>query len=372
MVAKSDYYEILGLSKGAGSADIKKAYRKLAMQYHPDRNSDSSATEKFKEISEAYAVLSDEKKKAQYDQYGHAGFDQMYTREDIFRNANFRDFEDIFGNMSGTPFEGMFGQMFRGSHARGRRAEYGEDIELEMNIELEDAAKGVKKDISYNRHIACNKCSGTGAEPGSKKTRCGNCNGQGQVQQAKRLGPMSFYTVTACNRCHGEGVQFEKLCNLCRGSKRTATKEKVSVDIPAGIQDGMIVRYSGLGQYGKDGNGELFIRVHINHHKLFKRVKDDIVIEVPITYSTAVLGGKVRVPTLFGKVDMDVSPGTESHTLIRLRNEGIPHLQGNGKGDEMVRVIVNVPKKTSKKERELLKELEKEQGKKKGILDELF
>jgi len=348
-MTKKDYYEILGVQKNAGTDEIKKAYRKLAMEWHPDRNKNSEAEAKFKEISEAYAVLSDEKKRATYDQYGHSGFDQMYSQEDIFRNANFSDFEDLFGGagFGGSAFGDMFSSFF-GGMGRRRQGDYGADLETEIEITLEEVAKGAKKDVQVYHSVECSKCSGSGAEPGSNITTCRQCNGNGQVKQGRRAGPMMFYTVTTCPKCHGQGKSVESPCKQCNGSGRISEKEHIKVDIPKGIESGMRVRLDNLGQYGKDGNGDLYVQVYVQQHKIFERNENDIWINVPVSYSQAALGDKIEVPTLFGKANLRIPAGTQSHTVFRLDGEGLPTVRGSGKGDEMVRIIVEVPKKLSK------------------------
>lgn len=378
-MTKRDYYEILGVPKQASKSDIKKSYRKLALKYHPDRNKESDAAEKFKEVSEAYAVLSDEKKRQQYDQYGHAGFDRMYSQEDIFRGANFRDFQDIFGNMGfggrgRNPFEDLFGSFFGSGFGRGgRQRDFGADLEYETEISLEDAAKGVKKEISIYRTVVCSKCKGTRAEPGSKTTTCSTCKGSGQVQQARRMGPMAFHTITTCPKCKGEGNIIEKPCKECAGSGRTREKEHIKVNIPPGIESGMRIRLEGLGEYGRDGPGDLFVSVYISPHKYFKRAGDDLLLEVPIPFTTAALGDKIEVPTLFGKAKLTIPPGTQSHTVFKLNGEGMPNIRTRGKGDQMVRVTVKVPEKLTKKQKEVLKEFEKESGdEKSGFWDKMF
>jgi molecular chaperone DnaJ len=365
-MTKRDYYEVLGVEKGASAAEIKKAYRKLAMKYHPDRNKEPEAAEKFKEISESYAVLSNEQKRAQYDQYGHAGFDQMYSQEDIFRNADFSDFEDIFGGSGfGGPFGGifgsMFGNMFRGA---GRRGDYGADLEVQVQITLEEAAKGTKADISYNHTKACKECKGSGAAPSSSRVTCSMCGGNGQVKQARRAGPMAFYTVTTCQQCRGEGKMVEKPCKKCGGSGKSSSKEHIKVDIPAGIHSGMRLHLDGLGEYGHDAPGDLYVHVFVKEHDKFTRKGDDLWMQLPIGFPLAALGGKVEVPTLFGNAKLSIPSGTQSHTVFRLHNEGMPRINGRGKGDQMVRVIIEVPKKLSKKQKELLKEFQGEKGKK--------
>jgi len=372
MAAKRDYYEILGVQKGASADQIKQAYRKLAMQYHPDRNKSPDAAERFKEISEAYAVLSDEKKREQYDQYGHAGFDRMYSQEDIFRSADFSDMEDVLRNFGMDPFgSGMFGDIFgfRGGRRGGRMREYGADLETAVEITLEEAAKGLKKDVSYHRSKACARCGGSGSEPGSSRKTCPACNGRGQVQQARRAGPMAFYTVTTCGRCRGEGSIVEKPCRSCGGSGKASSNEHIKVSIPPGVQSGMRLHLEGLGEYGRDGPGDLFVRVYVRQHDVFERRDDDLHTDAHVSFARAALGGEIEVPTLTGRAKLHVPPGTESHTVFRLKGEGMPRLGRSGKGDEMVRVLIDVPKKLSQQQRKLLEELESEnkEEKRKGL-----
>jgi molecular chaperone DnaJ len=367
MATKRDYYEILGISKSASKDEIKSAYRKLALKYHPDRNKDKDAEERFKEISEAYAALSDDHKREVYDQYGHAGFDQRYSQEDIFRSADFSGFEDMFSQFGGSPFESMFGPMFgRMSRSGGRMKEYGSDLETEVEISLEESAKGLKKEISYNRSKACSKCRGSGSEPGSSRRACGNCGGKGQVQQARRVGPMSFYTVNTCGKCRGQGTVIEKACSGCNGSGKVGSSEHIKVDIPPGVQSGMRVRLEELGEFGRDGPGDLYVRIFVRKHDVFEREGDDLYLEIPVSFATAAIGGEMDVPTLSGKAKLHIPPGTHSHTVFRLRSEGMPKLGRGGKGDELVRVVIDVPKKLTKRQKELLEEFEKER-KEKGL-----
>jgi molecular chaperone DnaJ len=371
MATKRDYYEVLGVPKGASMDQIKQAYRKLALQYHPDRNKAPEASERFKEISEAYAVLSDQKKREQYDQYGHAGFDQRYTQEDIFRGADFTDFEDVFRSFGMDPFGGMFQGMFgnMGGGRGGRRREYGADLETRVDITLEEAATGLKKEVDYRRNKACPKCNGSGSEPGSSRNTCPDCNGRGQVQQARRAGPMAFYTVATCGRCRGTGNIVEKPCRNCSGSGKAGADEHIVVSIPPGIQNGMSLHLEGLGEYGHDGPGGLFVRVRVKPNGMFERRDDDLHTDTRISFARAALGGDVEVPTLSGKAKLHIPAGTESHTVFRLKGEGMPRLGRGGKGDEMVRVIIDVPKKLNPQQRKLLEELEKEnkEEKKKGL-----
>ena len=369
-MASKDYYEILGVAKNASASEIKDSYRKLAMKYHPDRNKDPAAAEKFKDISEAYAVLSDEKKRAQYDQYGHMGFDRMYSQEDIFRGADFSGFEDLFGDMEfGGPFGGVFSSLFGNFRGQGRRGEYGANLEAGLEITLEEAATGAKKDLSYHRGKACPRCHGEGSEPGSQRRVCQACNGRGQVQQTRRAGPMSFYSVSTCRKCRGEGSVVESSCKECAGDGKTTSNEHLKVNIPPGIHSGMRLRLDDMGEYGRDGNGDLFVRVFVRDHPRFSRDGDDLRLDVPVSFSTAAIGRDIEIPTLFGKEGLHVPGGTESHTVFRLRGQGMPRLGGRGKGDLLVRLVIEVPKKLTRKQKELLKEFDSESGKKKGLLD---
>ncbi len=368
MTGKRDYYEVLGVEKGASQQKIKKAYRKLAMKYHPDRSKEPDAEKKFKDISEAYAVLSDEKKRAQYDQYGHAGMDQMYSREDIFKGANFNDFEDLFGGSN--PFEDIFSNMFGFGRRRGRT---GPDLETVIEISLQEASEGVKKDISYARNRACEHCGGSGDDPNAGKRTCPTCGGRGQVKKVKRMGPMAFQTVIPCKECKGRGIIAEKPCSECQGKGNHRAKENIKADIPAGIESGMRIHLSGMGEYGPDGPGDLFVRVIVKDHEYFNREGPNLWVEMPVSYTQAVLGDEITVPTLEGKAKLKIPEGTQSHTVFRLSGEGLPFLNQSGRGDEMVRIVINVPKNVNRREIELLKELDEEYSKKKkGLFEGLF
>lgn len=366
MTTKKDYYEVLGVPRNATKDDIKRAYRKLAMQYHPDRNKSPDAEEKFKEISEAYAVLSDDQKRAEYDMYGHTGFDRMYSTEDIFRSANFRDFEDIFRSMGfgEDPFD-LFGSMF-GFEREGRVRSYdiGADLRTEVEITLEEAARGTKRSLSYLRNAPCPKCKGSGAEPGTGLRTCSKCGGRGQIRSTRRMGFMTFTSVSTCPQCKGTGHAYEKPCSECKGTGRKRITQDLSIDIPPGIRDGMRLRLPGYGEYGKDGKGTLYVYVRIARHKIFERKGDNLFVTVPISFAQAALGGEIEVPTLFGKTKLKIPEGTQSHSEFVIRNEGMPHFNSREHGDLIVRVVVEVPKKLTKKQRELLKQFEEESGKK--------
>lgn len=370
MATKRDYYEVLGVPKSASKDEIKAAYRKLAMQFHPDRNKDAGAEEKFKEISEAYAVLSDEGKKGTYDQYGHSGFDQRYTQEDIFRNANFDDIFREFG-FGGGPFEDMFSSVFGMGGGRGRRGEFGNDLRYDMEISLEEAAKGVEKEVDYSHAIACKRCKGSGGEPGSGIKRCSKCSGRGQVQQIRNMGPFGrVVTASTCPVCRGRGESVEKVCNECDGRGAVRKSEHLSIIVPAGIDNGGRIKYNGMGEFGKDGSGDLYVIVSVREHEKFAREGEDLHMELHVGFVQVALGGEIEVPTLFGKVKMNVPAGTQPNANFRLKGEGMPNLRGRGKGDLYVRVKVEVPFKLSQKQKELLKEFEKEG--KKGVIDRMF
>ncbi len=371
MERKKDYYETLGVDRNASQEEIKKAFHRLAIKYHPERNKDPGAEEKFKEISEAYAVLSDEQKRADYDAYGHAGFDNMYSQEDIFRGANFRDFEDLFRSMGfgGDPFD-IFGEMFGFSGMRrSRRYNVGHDLETEIEITLEEAAKGTKKKLSYWRNAPCPRCGGNGGEPGSKLNSCSQCAGRGQVKQMKRMGPMTLATITACPRCYGAGRSYEKTCGECSGSGKKRMSQDLSIDIPAGVRDGMRLRLGGYGEYEKDGAGNLYVYIKVKEHKIFQRLGNDLFITVPITFGQAVMGDKIEVPTLFGKTELIIPSGTASHAEFRIHNEGMPIFNEGEKGDLIVKTVVDIPKKLTKKQKELLQEFEEGYKKKRGFFN---
>lgn len=363
-MSKRDYYEVLGVDKTSSASEIKKAYRKLALKYHPDKNPDKGAEEKFKEISEAYAVLSDEQKKSQYDQFGHAGFEQRYSQEDIFRGADFSSFEDIFEQMG---FGGGFGDLF-GFGGRRRRGDYGSDLQALIRITLKEAAAGAKKSLRIRRKALCGSCMGSRAEPGSDVSTCPQCGGRGRVVVHRRLGAMAFQTAGICPSCRGEGRTISVPCKTCHGKGKVEKTGEISVEVPAGIADGMSIRLPNAGEEGLKGSGDLYVHVEVEPHKKFRRSGNDLYIEVPVSFVQAALGDKIAVPTLFGKAELSIPSGTQSHTLFRLRGEGIPNVHTGRKGDQMVRVIVSVPKRLSGKQKKLLKEFEKE-GNSHGILD---
>ncbi|MCX8197047.1 MAG: molecular chaperone DnaJ [Candidatus Micrarchaeota archaeon] len=372
MATKRDYYEILGVPRNATLQQIKDAYRNLALKYHPDRNKEPGAEEKFKEISEAYAVLSDPEKRAAYDQFGHAGFDQRYTQEDIFRTTNFEDIFREFGfGFEGSPFEDLFGSAFFGKEFTKRRKR-GADLRYDLYLTLDEAAKGVTKVITYKHNKACERCGGSGAEPGSGFSTCSKCGGSGQIRTTKRLGAFgSFTSVSTCNACYGEGKKAEKICSSCKGNGAKVVEENVEVEIPPGVDTGSQLRLAGLGENGPGGSGDLYVFVHVKEHPQFKRDGDDIYVDAEISFAQAALGAEIEVPTLFGKAKLKIPAGTQTHSLFRMKGMGMPNPHTKRKGDQYVRVIVKTPTNLSDKQKKLLAEFEAA-SKKGGIFDQMF
>jgi molecular chaperone DnaJ len=361
MGTKRDYYEILGIPKNASLDEIKKAYRKLALQYHPDRvpeEKKKESEEKFKEISEAYAVLSDPKKRELYDRYGHAGIDSHYTTEDIFRGADFSSiFKDLGDFGFGSIFEDIFsdfgfGLFGTGRSYRSRAKRKGEDIHLEMAFSLEEAKTGAEKEVSFFRYDNCSACGGTGGEPGASKENCPTCKGRGVVTSG--LGFISFSQT--CSTCNGEGRLFKRRCSKCSGRGRLKIKKNIKVSIPAGVDTGSILRLREEGNYGEGGRGDLYIHLVGKSHHIFERKGDDIKCRVRVNVIKAILGGEIEVPTLNGRVKMKIPAGTQPHTIFRLKGKGMVNLHTKRIGDELVEVEVEVPRKLSFRERRLLEE----------------
>ncbi|MEM1223006.1 MAG: molecular chaperone DnaJ [Verrucomicrobiota bacterium] len=354
-MSKADYYETLGVSRSATADELKKAYRKLAVKYHPDKNSgDAAAEAKFKEISEAYDVLKDEEKRAAYDRFGHAAFQGggMGRATGGAGQDPFDIFREAFGGGGGG---GIFEEFFGGGGGAGRSAgggSHGSDLRYDLEISLEEAAKGVEKEIRYRRPIECRKCSGSGAEPGSSKVTCSTCNGTGQVTSNR--GFISFRQV--CPTCQGTGQIIANPCSDCRGEGRVMDTSTVNVRIPAGVATGSKLRSAGKGEAGQMGGqaGDLYIIIHVKEHELFERHDNDLFCEVPIKFTLAALGGSISVPTLFGKGSLKIPAGTQTGTTFRLRGQGIPYLRGNGKGDLLIRVQVEVPTKLKADQKEKL------------------
>jgi molecular chaperone DnaJ len=358
-MAKDDYYELLGVQKSATEDELKKAYRKKAVQYHPDKNpGNKEAEEKFKKISHAYEVLKDSEKRAAYDRYGPAAFEGAGAGARGPAGGGFHDpfdiFREVFGQQGGRGggggiFEEMFGG--GGGHDAGRD---GSDLRYDLEITLEEAARGAEKEISFRKHATCERCDGSGAEPGSKRVTCPTCRGAGQI---RRAGGIITFTQT-CPTCGGMGSKIEKPCNVCRGEGRVLKTTKLNVRIPPGVDNGSRLRSSGNGEAGLAGgqNGDLYIVLAVKEHELFERQGDDLFCEIPIKFTLATLGGTIEVPTLFGKASLKIPAGTQSGTTFRLRDKGMPSLRGGRQGDQLVRVHVEVPQSLTSEQRKLLEE----------------
>lgn len=367
MSSKRDYYEILGIKKNATLDETKKAYRELALRYHPDRvphEQKKEAEEKFKEISEAYAVLSDSQKRALYDQYGHSGIDQKYAYEDIFKGADFSSiFQDLgdYG-VGGGLFDEIFSDLgfdiFGGKRSRGGSRRRGRDLQISADISLEEVATGAEKTITVPRYEVCSTCSGSGAKPGTKKTTCTQCKGSGRTVVSSGF----FQLAQTCPRCRGEGSIIQAPCPDCRGEGKVKVTRKIKVKIPAGVDNGSNLRIRGEGESGSSGSGDLYVAIEVRQHPVFERHNNDILTEISISLSKAVLGAGVEVPTLNGKVSMKIPPGTQSGRIFRLKEKGIPDLHARGIGDELVRVNVEIPLRLSPQQRKLIEEFAKVSG----------
>ncbi len=362
MSTKRDYYDVLGVGKSADATEIKKAYRKLAMKYHPDKNpGDKEAEEKFKEINEAYEVLSDETKRRNYDQFGHEGVNgQGFGGAGGFGGQGFGGFDDIFGDIFGDMFGGGFG----GGRQRRRGPERGADIRQRVNISFEEAAFGKKVQVKINRSEECEECHGSGAKPGTSKKTCPTCNGSGQVQSVQRTPFGNIASTRTCSTCNGEGEVIDSPCTKCHGKGSIRKTKTIEVDIPAGIDEGQMIKLGGQGELGSRGGprGDLYIEVNVNSHPLFTREGYDVYLEMPITFAQATLGDKIQVPTLDGKVEYEIPEGTQTGTVFRLKGKGIPKLRSNVRGDQYVKVTVEIPKKLNDKQKELVRQFAKECG----------
>ncbi|MBU1975355.1 MAG: molecular chaperone DnaJ [Nanoarchaeota archaeon] len=351
----NDPYEILGVSKNASKEDIKKAYKKLAKKYHPDLNKEEGSDAKFKELNNAFSILNDDQKRSQYDQFGGDAFKYGQGGPGA---GGFGDFGADFG--FGDIFETFFGG--GGGGSRRRRTERGSDLLFDVDIELEDAAFGLTKTFELKKNETCSDCSGKG---GSNPIKCSDCGGSGVVTEQRRTMFGIFQTQSPCRACQGKGEQFKNTCTTCHGEGRAKQKKKLEIKIPAGVQDGNQVRLPGEGEAGKQGApaGNLYVRVHIKPHEFFERIDDDVLLEVPISFTQAALGAEIKVPTLEGKANLKIDPGTQSGTVFRMKGKGIPHIRGYGSGDQNVRVHVNIPKKLSRKQKNIIEDLKKELGK---------
>ncbi len=349
MAEKTCYYEILRIERTSQKTEIDRAYRKLAIKYHPDQNrDDETAVLKFKEATEAYEVLSDPEKRSRYDQYGHAGVDSVHQYGDV------EDIFDAFGDMFGG---GMFGDLF-GNRGRGggrKRVRRGADIRVNLTLTLEEAARGVEKDLSFRRRVKCDHCGGAGAAPGSKPTKCGTCGGHGQVIQSAGI----LRVQTACPDCRGSGQRIGSPCADCRGTGLENKKSELTVTIPAGVDDGMRVRVTGEGEASPDGGpvGDCYVFVTVKPHELFKRDGSDLILQLPISYTQAALGAEIEVPTLSGPEQLRVEGGTQNGDVFKVRGKGVVDPRGGPAGDLLVQVFIEVPKKLNAEQDRLLREL---------------
>ncbi|MBI4286861.1 MAG: molecular chaperone DnaJ [Chloroflexi bacterium] len=344
MATQRDYYEVLGISREANDEDIKKAFRKLAFQFHPDRNRDTGAEDKFKEINEAYEVLSDPQKRAAYDRFGQMG------------GTFGRGFEGFgFGGI-GDIFDAFFGGM---STTATRTPQRGNDLRYEMAISFEEAAFGCEKEIEVQRTEICSACQGTGSQPGSQPARCPTCNGTGQVRRSQQSLFGRFINVSACERCHGDGRVITNPCNECRGSGRQRQKRKIAIRVPGGVDDGSQIRLTGEGDAGVYGGspGNLYVLLAVKPHPLFQRENDNLIYELPLNFAQAALGDEVEVPTLNGPVKLRVPPGTQHGHVFRIRGKGIPHLRDGGRGDLIVAATLVTPRSLNKEQRRLFEDL---------------
>lgn len=364
---KRDFYEVLGVSKGASDDEIKKAYRKMAKKYHPDLNPDDKTAEaKFKEVGEAYEVLSDKQKRSRYDQFGHAGVDPSYgggqggyERYQQYNHGDFGDFNDIFGDIfSGFGFGGSTKTRNPNGPIRGN------DTQVRIQLTFMEAAKGCKKEIPIQRLERCNDCNGTGAKPGTSPETCPECHGSGQVRVQQRSPFGVIQTVKACSRCGGKGKVINDPCKACNGLGRIRHNKKISVDIPAGIDNGQTFVVRGMGDDGINSGpaGDLNVTVTVKEDPIFQRDGFDVWVDIPLTFTQAVLGDEITVPTIDGKVSYNIPEGTQPGTTFRLRNKGIQYVNNRGRGDQYVRVNIEVPTNLTSKQKDLLKDFDASTG----------
>lgn len=359
-MSKRDYYEVLGLSKNAGKDEIKKAYRRLSKQYHPDINKEPGADEKFKEIKEAYEVLSDDQKRAHYDQFGHTDPNQGFGGFGGGDFGGFGGFEDIFSSFFGG-----------GGRRRDPNApRQGADLQYTMTLSFEEAVFGKETDIEIPREETCETCDGSGAKPGTKPETCSHCNGTGQLNVEQNTPFGRIVNRRVCNHCSGTGKMIKHKCSTCHGSGKVKKRKTIHVKIPAGIDDGQQLRVSGQGEPGINGGppGDLYIVFHVREHEFFERDGDDIYCEMPLTFAQAALGDEIEVPTLHGKVKLKIPAGTQTGTRFRLRGKGVPNVRGYGQGDQHIHVRVITPTKLTEKQKQLIREFGDLSGQ--GINDE--
>jgi molecular chaperone DnaJ len=369
---KRDYYEVLGIQRSANKEEIKNSYRKLALQYHPDRNKSPGAEEKFKEISEAYAVLSDDEKRKRYDTYGHVGAEEVFRGseanfDEVFKDMGFGGFRDIFEQIFGGGGRGGFGSArndpfgFGFSFGGGRKK--GRDIIYDVELSLEEVLKGRKDEIELPKLEKCSNCGGSGSAPGTKPRKCSVCNGQGQTRRVYSQNRFStFVSLEPCRTCQGQGEIIDKPCTVCSGSGRFKKNKKLKLEIPAGVEDGMTLQLQGEGEPSENGiAGDLLIRVHVRPHSIFERLEDGhLLYNLNLKFTDLALGTDVKVPTLDGHEKLKIPQGTQPNTILNIRGKGLPHYGNYGKGDQLVRINVKIPTKLNDRQKLLLKELEKE------------
>ncbi|MGD8966175.1 MAG: molecular chaperone DnaJ [Anaerolineae bacterium] len=368
MATRLDYYEVLGVDRSASQPEIKKAYRKMARDYHPDVSDAPDAEARFKEINEAYQVLSDPEKRQAYDRFGHAGLEGGRAGFDF---GGFRDPFEIF--------EEFFGQGFGFPTGRRRGPRRGADLRYDLHLTFEEAVSGCEKDIQVTRHEMCPECGGSGAEPGTSPTRCSNCSGSGQVRQVQRSILGSFVSVTDCPVCHGRGTVISEPCLRCNGEKQVRVTRELSVSIPPGVDNGTRIRLAGEGEAGTGGGprGNLYIIAEVDSHPIFRRRNDDILVEVEINVAQAALGAEIEIPTLEGEEPITIEPGTQNDTVLRLRNKGVPHVKRKGRGDQLVLLRVAIPKALTREQKQLFRQLGDTLGpeevveEKRGFMDEV-
>jgi molecular chaperone DnaJ len=369
---KRDYYEVLGIQRSANKEEIKNSYRKLALQYHPDRNKSPGAEEKFKEISEAYAVLSDDEKRKRYDTYGHVGAEEVFRGseanfDEVFKDMGFGGFRDIFEQIFGGGGRGGFGSArndpfgFGFSFGGGRKK--GRDIIYDVELSLEEVLKGRKDEIELPKLEKCSNCGGSGSAPGTKPRKCSVCNGQGQTRRVYSQNRFStFVSLEPCRTCQGQGEIIDKPCTACNGSGRFKKNKKLKLEIPAGVEDGMTLQLQGEGEPSENGiAGDLLIRVHVRPHSIFERLEDGhLLYNLNLKFTDLALGTDVKVPTLDGHEKLKIPQGTQPNTILNIRGKGLPHYGNYGKGDQLVRINVKIPTKLNDRQKLLLKELDKE------------
>jgi molecular chaperone DnaJ len=369
---KRDYYEVLGIQRSANKEEIKNSYRKLALQYHPDRNKSPGAEEKFKEISEAYAVLSDDEKRKRYDTYGHVGAEEVFRGseanfDEVFKDMGFGGFRDIFEQIFGGGGRGGFGSArndpfgFGFSFGGGRKK--GRDIIYDVELSLEEVLKGRKDEIELPKLEKCSNCGGSGSAPGTKPRKCSVCNGQGQTRRVYSQNRFSkFVSLEPCRTCQGQGEIIDKPCTVCSGSGRFKKNKKLKLEIPAGVEDGMTLQLQGEGEPSENGiAGDLLIRVHVRPHSIFERLEDGhLLYTLNLKFTDLALGTDVKVPTLDGHEKLKIPQGTQPNTILNIRGKGLPHYGNYGRGDQLVRINVKIPTKLNDRQKLLLKELDKE------------